>query len=596
MKAELNLDNAPSATHRPSAPTVRPPARRRSPVPVVLAVAALAALAVAGLRLLPSHGDGGRRSAPSEWIDLSNVTEEMRPVVDYLSPSPDEAALWFHSIRTSTYVRQKWAALADAVQFVYAPSDDEINAFACFKDRDPEKPMMVLQGGLVRLSRLLGAASLLRASAEAQGVEKNPAEYVLRILQETGGGASLSQSNVVALLNEFDVGTAVFQDVAAVSEAKSLANGICKAVLGHEMGHLAGGHPLGADPNMTVSKNEESQADLFASSLAASMENGPYMLKGQIAFWHFLALGEKQNPTNELFRTHPYSAERLCAAVRANKALAASIGITPEIADNIAASAAQIAAAVVRDDPDGGDGGEYKAVCGVLEGAGKSENGGLSSIAPEGSREVSVEEIPEVKSAVGSSGFYTEFGAILRLAIESRPNFVPRTPAALIRISLRNGGLVKETVGEGFSVYAAAGAVSIGGNRYRVFENPQGSERMFVSSGGELLAVQNAVLAATVVLYDKGDTRRSRSVSGFGRGVSFPWVDQVVQWSLSQPLRVDPAALASIDFGGGRGSPDCPVCRGLGYVKKPGPASYGQSHGDNWILVPCTAPSCRAGR
>jgi hypothetical protein len=273
----------------------------------------------------------------------------MRPVVEFLHPSPAEARLWFETIRTSTYVQQKWADLADSVAFAYRPDDDAVNAFAGFADGNPAKPRIVLCGGMVRAARLIGAVSLVRASAADQGTEKDIGFYLKRISETVSESGGLSSGRVVDLLNEFEVGTGVFENVAAVSEAKATADGICKAVLGHEMGHLACGHSLGADPNRTVSKNEEAQADLFAGSVAASIANGRQMLEGQILQWYVLALGETRSPGAERLRTHPWSADRLRAAVFANKDLAASLGIDPDEVDVLVREAKS--AAEPRTDP-----------------------------------------------------------------------------------------------------------------------------------------------------------------------------------------------------------------------------------------------------
>ena len=337
----LDLDRASAARNAAPDPSGsanrlgRPPRRaRRSGVSMGRVVACLVLLAVvaAGAWFALRPQPENRVPDESSWIDLSEVPQAMRPVVEFLHPSPAEAALWFESIRTSTYVQQKWASLAKAVSFEYRPEDDTVNAFA---GGGSGSPRIVLFGGMVRVARLIGALSLVQASAEEQETEKDLEFYLKRIsetVSETGG---LSSDQVVDLLNEFEVGTAVFENTGAVSEAKAIADGICKAVLGHEMGHIAGGHSLGADPNRTVSKNEEAQADLFASNVASSIANGGQMLAGQILQWYVFALGETQSSRDERFRTHPYSVDRLRAAVLANKELAASLGIDADDIDDL---------------------------------------------------------------------------------------------------------------------------------------------------------------------------------------------------------------------------------------------------------------------
>jgi len=339
----LDLNRAPSALNpdpnpeKPSRPVrpARPPRRSGISFGRIIALLVLLAVVAAGVWFAMRPRTESLVSEASAWIDLSKVPPEMRPVVEFLHPSPAEAALWFETIRTSAYVQQKWASLAESVSFDFLPGDDTVNAFAGPADGGLRKARVVLCGGMVRMARLIGALSLVQAAAEEQGDEKDLDDYLKRISETVAETGGLSSDQVVDLLNEFEVGTAVFENTAAVTEAKAMADGICKAVLAHEMGHVAGGHFRGADPNRTISKNEEAQADLFASSVAASIANGGQMLAGQILQWYVLALGETQHPGDERFRSHPYSADRLRAAVFANKELAVSLGIDPDEIDDL---------------------------------------------------------------------------------------------------------------------------------------------------------------------------------------------------------------------------------------------------------------------
>ena len=339
-KTYLDLDTgrvAPQQSRRPEpAANVTSNSRRPSRIKAMAALAVLAALGVGAWKL--GGASGGDMAGGSS--DLSGYPKELRPVVEYLRPSQAEARVWFDSVASSAYVREKWGKLASATQFEYLPNEDTMNAYAYFEGGDSSRPAIRLLGGWVRMSRLVGALALVQASAVEQGTEKDIQRYLRRVAETAAKTGGLSESQVIDLLNEFEVGTSVFQDVASVSNAKAFAEGICKATLAHEIGHIAGGHSLGADPNATISQNEERQADLFAASVAASVANGQQMLIGQILTWYTLALGEEIDSKAEIFRSHPYSADRLRAAVESNKALAASIGITT---DDIAQLVAQTA-------------------------------------------------------------------------------------------------------------------------------------------------------------------------------------------------------------------------------------------------------------
>jgi len=627
----LDLDRASSARNAAPDPSVsanragRSPRRpRRSGVSAGRVVAFLVLLAAvaagAWFALRPGKAPDASKSASGQAGEvlpgggLSDVPAEYRPIVEYLRPSEAEVKLWMDSVLASSYVHEKWEELAGGVSLVYDPRDNTVNAFAFYDQEQAGRPSIALCGGEVRLSRLVGALALVRSSAEAQGVEKDIKTYLQRVSVVVAGMGELSEQTVIDLLNEFEVGTAVFQDVGAVSAAKGVADGICKAALAHEFGHLAGGHPRGADLNRTVSQNEERQADLFASSVAASVSNGQQMLGGQILSWYTLALAETINPTNELFRSHPYSADRLRAAVEANKSLAASLGITVADVDRLVAElsgdgddegetetadASQTSESV---DYDAGTSGVVEeslvSVAAVLGSAKTNGVGVLSVEMPPDDAEM-LPTNPQGKNLVSPGGLYTEIGAVVRMSMFPNADF--QLHLDLVRVAFGNGGLVLTTGSGGSSAYASEGTVRIGAHRYASFAEKTGAGRVFFSENGEMLAVQNLMMGSIVVFYDKGDTRRRRASVGLSAGVSFPNVDNVVQWSISRPVSIDLGALSSVRFGGGgaragSGSPDCPVCHGLGYVKRPAGASYGQSAGNNWISVPCPVPSCRAGR
>ncbi len=310
--------NASGAT---SAPRASAPPRKNSHRGLVAAIVVLAVVVAAlVVRTKLSSASGG---APG----LSKYPPELQPVVEYLRPSAAEVDVWFQAVRACSYVQEKWAKMANSVTFSYDPGDDSMNAFAYYGGGDATKPGVLLCGGFVRASRLIGAIALAKAADEGDGHGSDLGTCLRRISETIAKTGGLSEAQVVEFLDEFGIGLEVFHDVATVSNAKGFSEGMCKAALAHELGHLAGGHPRGGVPNMTVSQNEERQADLFASSVAATVANGQQMLVGQIIMWYTLALGEETNPTAEIFRSHPYSAERLRAAVEANKALAASMGI-----------------------------------------------------------------------------------------------------------------------------------------------------------------------------------------------------------------------------------------------------------------------------
>ena len=125
-------------------------------------------------------------------------------------------------------------------------------------------------------------------------------------------------------------------------------------------------------------------------------------------------------------------------------------------------------------------------------------------------------------AVAAGNGVYTEIGAMVQLSIAPGYSFQPASPPALVRVREWEGGIVLVSDRNAPEALADAGRVRIGGNVYSTYENKTGAKRVFISDSGEMLSVANAVLSVVVVLYDRGDTRRRRAVSGVAGGVAAP--------------------------------------------------------------------------
>ena len=117
----------------------------------------------------------------------------------------------------------------------------------------------------------------------------------------------------------------VLNNQIALTKAKSISAGLMLGIIAHECGHQSLGHVLktGETVNLDISRNQEREADSFASSVISSSPFGEYILAGTL-FWYY-ALANQQRDSNET--THPLAKERFENYVRSNKALAASLGI-----------------------------------------------------------------------------------------------------------------------------------------------------------------------------------------------------------------------------------------------------------------------------
>ena len=253
------------------------------------------------------------------------VTAKDPAVAQYVQPSEAELAQLFEYVRSAANVKEnlQYASIMKDVRFFCLADNDAVNAYASLKqlnkDKDERHRVIVLLGGAVRFSKVASLA----VAAHLSGDKQAPVRLV-RALAPTDCG-KLDLDSVVRLVNAADLGAALANETVQ-AKAKSVSAGMILGILAHEAGHHALGHTLNTSEkvNLDISRNQEREADSFASSVIASSPFGEYILAGTL-FWHF-ALASQQG--DAVATTHPLSKERFENFVRANAELAASMGIT----------------------------------------------------------------------------------------------------------------------------------------------------------------------------------------------------------------------------------------------------------------------------
>ena len=253
------------------------------------------------------------------------VTAKDPAVAQYFQPSEAELAQLFEYVRSAANVKEnlQYASIMKDVRFFYLADNDTMNAYASLKqlnkDKDELHRVIVLLGGAVRFSKVASLA----VAAHLSGDKQAPVRLV-RALDGSDFG-KFDLDTVVRLVNAADLGAALANETVQ-AKAKSVAAGMILGILAHEAGHHALGHTLNTSEkvNLDISRNQEREADSFASSVIASSPFGEYILAGTL-FWHF-ALASQQG--DAAATTHPLSKERFENFVRANAELAASMGIT----------------------------------------------------------------------------------------------------------------------------------------------------------------------------------------------------------------------------------------------------------------------------
>ena len=285
-------------------------------IAVILLVVVVALLLVAGL--LFSGNDGEGRS----YADFGEVFVPSRKTSGRVADLPsdeDIRAIWA-CIVTSPYVRSnpQYETVLRNTTVCYDEGDGEINAYANSEERNQvRRPIVRVLGGFVRYAFCCGCA---RAS-DRLGVTTNALTCMLRDMKDSSRRALDESQHAVG---------AAKSCTEVREEARRIAAGMLMAVLAHEAGHLAYGHVQHdvafIKSNIDVVRNEERDADSFASSVMTSSAYGRYMFESFALYHWFFAQFDEPEKAADL--DHPLHKERLENLIRANERLAREMGLS----------------------------------------------------------------------------------------------------------------------------------------------------------------------------------------------------------------------------------------------------------------------------
>lgn len=291
---------------------------------IAILLVVLAGLAVLGFwawqgRAPAAPPAGGERnfvpSAPAAGASLES----------YLNPGPLRIRQLFEYVKNSEHVQanSQYRDSLDRVAFVYEDGNDEVNARASALDKGGDGKSFSQEirfcAGAVRFARL----AALGLAAELAGREG--AVQALLAAMEPAQFGSMSSMDAAKAAERAGL-EEVFADPAVRTKAESIASGMLLAVLAHESGHQALGHVFGPAANPEISRNQEREADAFASSVISSSGFGEYMFDGML-FWHYALVA--RDGVGDGTGTHPLARERLENLVLQNPAKAAAWGIAP---------------------------------------------------------------------------------------------------------------------------------------------------------------------------------------------------------------------------------------------------------------------------
>ena len=312
------------------------PAQPRAVAPPPAARAAVAVPAAAGVA--PQPATPARIRAAIRAVAGIKAAEDLDPmeVARLWSTSTAELQQLMSYVCTSPHVTSNphYAKVADDLHFVIAKEDPMINAFATIGEYaqvpgiPADAPMIYLLNGATLYAKLISAAFVMsRLVLDADPSMENPMPIFVTLIGNwvVQNGCEITEEGVAEFAGELGLHY-IMANNGLYRKVSSFASAIIICVLAHEFGHLSLGHVHGRSVNLEISRNQEREADSFASSVISSGPFGGYMVLGTVLWelvWVWL-----ETVTGEPATTHPLSSERLADLIRANPSAAAELGFS----------------------------------------------------------------------------------------------------------------------------------------------------------------------------------------------------------------------------------------------------------------------------
>ena len=247
-----------------------------------------------------------------------------------LHTTRQDIELLFEMVRKSNYVSTNidYSKKAENTKIEFSESDNTVNAMA--RSFTPEQHGITLFNGIC--NALKTSAVALAYFKEYGGSHRDDGIGRLALCMRNLGNKIIDNEGIFPISSMQEVINEMEYDISGqiAIESKAYAAGGILSVIAHEQGHICLSHTLREDRSDEISRNDERQADLFASSVSITTPfSGHIALAGLFVQVIFTWLGGN----NETATTHPISRERVYNTVNANDVALKSVGITMDNID-----------------------------------------------------------------------------------------------------------------------------------------------------------------------------------------------------------------------------------------------------------------------
>ena len=260
---------------------------------------------------------------PMEVAYLWNTSEaELQQLMSYVCTSPHVTS------------NPQYAKVAENLLFVIAKEDPTINAYAVLGEYaqvpniPDDAPMIYLLNGATLYSKLISSAFVMsRLVLDVDPSMENPMPIFVTLIGNwvVENGCEITEKGVAEFAGKLGLHY-ILANSGLYRKVSSLSSALLISILAHEFGHLCLGHVHGMSVNLEISRNQEREADSFASSVISSGPFAGYMVLGTVLWelvWVWLEV-----VTGEPATTHPLASERLADILHANPSAAAELGLS----------------------------------------------------------------------------------------------------------------------------------------------------------------------------------------------------------------------------------------------------------------------------